>query len=179
MSGTTVEPPKSAPSEQDCVTRTAEGVRPIRFIECSVAAPGWLLKWYGINANPARNLPSTIVDSELMLAAKGIARELFSSELANGVHNVGFGIIHQGTLGNWLLINWWAQGILLYHRLYHAGFKNPATFTPRTDALLACIWELPVFGFERDAWVRSIRERRDERGSQIERYLEARFDDDV
>lgn len=138
-----------------------------------------MLKWYGINANPSRNLPSTIVDAELMSAARGIARELLTSKLSDGAHGLGFGVLHQGTLGNWLLINWWARGILLYQRVYQAGPESAATFVLRTDGLLACIWELSVLSFERDAWVRSIRESSHGRGSQVESYLEARFDDDV
>jgi len=44
---------------------------------------------------------------------------------------------------------------------------------------LACIWELRVISFERDAWVQSIRGSNGDRAQQIATYLEVRFDGDV
>ena len=63
MSDRVLELMETPPAGATRLPNPAESLRPIRFIERSVPAPGWSWKWYGINANPTLNLPSTIVDA--------------------------------------------------------------------------------------------------------------------
>lgn len=65
---------------------------------------------------------------------------------------LGFLILHEGEMGAWLLLDWWAHGDILCQRL---SLDAGTGFAPVDDRpLAACVWELPIIAHERDAWVR-------------------------
>jgi hypothetical protein len=133
-------------------------LRPIRFIELWHPGDDWTFKIYGINADARRNAASTIVDQVFLSAAKRTASAAlqgaeFSSE---AVHKAGCIILHQGILGNWLLLDWWSHQILWNQLLFRSESAERPQFQPVATGIVGCVWELPLMSFERDAWVQSI-----------------------
>ena len=70
-----------------------------------------------------------------------------------GAAGPGFAVIHEGEVGVWLLLDWWAHGDILCQRL---SLKTADGGFEAQDhrPLAACVWELPILAHERDAWVR-------------------------
>jgi hypothetical protein len=69
---------------------------------------------------------------------------------------VGFACIHQGKTGNFAFIDWWADENELHHHVYVSTDAAPETFRYVTpDGLIACVWDLRLMWFEREAWVSS------------------------
>lgn len=63
-------------------------------------------------------------------------------------------IVHVGTGGVWLLLDWWEQGDMLMHRHFHASIDDPARFTDVAPQHVGpCVWELAVQAHERQAWL--------------------------
>jgi hypothetical protein len=88
-------------------------------------------------------------------------------------HGLGFIIIHQGKIANWLLTDWWESEILMHQRLYRSSPAEPSAFSPVQTDLVACIWELKVIEFQRAAWISSMSDPAT--GCDAERYLKAHF----
>lgn len=115
---------------------------------------GRVLKVYGMFAEPERG--SILPESEwLQQQAASVLRE----PLQPGDHPVGFLILHYGMDGNYLLVSQWYDANMLKHwvRGSAVGAEGRITFTPLAQRdLIACIWELEVIKFERDAWVNTV-----------------------
>ena len=74
-----------------------------------------------------------------------------------GRHGVGFVVVHDGDLGRWALYFWWAEQILLHQRLYVSPISRPLHLEPAPDdGLVACLCELPVMAYERQAWIQHV-----------------------
>ena len=68
-------------------------------------------------------------------------------------HGPGFAIVHQGRDGAYLLIGRWHAGHNLASDTYRIADKLDGTVRLVPLELFACIWEMAVYAFERDAWV--------------------------
>jgi hypothetical protein len=93
-------------------------------------------------------------------------------------HGVGFLILHYGMDGDYLLVSQWYDANMLKHwvRGAETGAGGSVTFAPLVQRdLIACVWELEVIKFERDAWVRTVlaRGRLDQAG--LDAYVGATF----
>ena len=123
--------------------------RPVRFREIWTPG-GWRIKVYGIAYGKPEPEPA------LVRAAKAAAQPALPPPGSPDVYDVGFLIVHEGQDGAWALLDWWAEGDLLYHHLFARPLGSDADLVPVTSGLTACVWELPVLSFERDAWVREV-----------------------
>ncbi|RIY00734.1 hypothetical protein D3218_09985 [Aureimonas flava] len=83
------------------------------------------------------------------------ARDLVGAEDLGGAE-LGFAIVHRGEEAVWLLLHWWMPGGMLAERLWRRPLDGTAAFEPVDRPLMACVWELPVIGFERDAYVETV-----------------------
>lgn len=130
-----------------------------------IRAQGWTVKLYGIShGRPA------VEDGMLDAAAEaGLAHLPAAAE--PGVFDIGFVIAHQGQDAEWVLVHWWQTGGVLARRLLVRPCGAVHAFTTAPDHLLACVWELPVLAFERDAWVRFV--LADPSEPDLDGYLEA------
>ena len=77
----------------------------------------------------------------------------------DGDHPLGFLILHYGMDGDYLLVSQWYDANMLKHwvrgSVTDAG--GHTTFAPLAQRdLVACVWELEVIRFERDAWVNTV-----------------------
>jgi len=116
----------------------------------------WQLKAYGIHCDLSRKAGSTI-DAGVAAAARSHVRGRLREADAEGHdHGVGFVIIHQGILANWLLLHWWTYGNICCEALSRSLAHDPETFTPYSGSAMACVWELEAIGFERRAWIQHV-----------------------
>lgn len=111
---------------------------------------GWTLKLYGIS----HGQPS--VDADLLTAAATAAEVSLPPVTQAAVFGFGFVIAHHGQHAQWALVDWWQEGGVLAQQLLSRPIGDRAPLAPTTGHLMACVWEMSVQGFERDAWVRYV-----------------------
>ena len=112
---------------------------------------GWRIKIYGISAYQ-ESLPDKLVSNGI--------RETFSRlpqpAIINDRYGVGFLIIHQGTMRNWFLLDWWEKEDIMHHFLFSSPLDNYENITPEKDkSLIACVHELKIISFESEAWIKT------------------------
>ncbi|MDT7540667.1 MAG: hypothetical protein QOE33_571 [Acidobacteriota bacterium] len=159
-------------SKQPIELRESYQPRPIRFLE-EWRDAGWRLKVYGIAYKSERPR------AELIEAAKRIARErLPQPAVAESRYGVGFVGVHDGRNANFIFIDWWADENELHHHVYTSGSDELEKFDYATPTgLSACVWDLRVQSFERDAWVEEVLKNTD--SASVERYMTRRLNEDV
>jgi hypothetical protein len=128
----------------------------------------WRLKVYTIAYG------QVAVDSDLIEAARVVTRERIGAARNRQDHyEVGFVGIHQGKTGNFVFVDWWAHENELYHHVYTSTSREPTALRYMTPTgLTACVWDIQLIGFERDAWVEHVL-RKDE-APDVEGYLRAK-----
>lgn len=72
-----------------------------------------------------------------------------------GFHGPGFAVLHEGRDGAYLLVARWYAGHNLASDTYRV-VRSGEGFALERMSLFACIWEMSVYAFERDAWVRTV-----------------------
>jgi len=70
-------------------------------------------------------------------------------------HAVGFLMVHYARDGNYLLISRWYGGNMLKHELFRLTHTEDGWQAEplRSTNIIACVWELQIITFERQAWV--------------------------
>lgn len=146
--------------------------RPIRFMELWQES-GWQIKIYGIAYD--RELPR----AELLDAAKNVARERLAQVPSDmSTYGVGFLGVHDGRGVNFVFLDWWAEENELHHHVYVSPKDRPSAFTYVTPSgLTACVWDLRVMCFERQAWLDSV--LKNPHGPNLGMYLESRLNEDA
>ncbi len=77
-------------------------------------------------------------------------------------HGPGFVIVHYARDGDYLLISRWYGGNMLKHELFQL-VQNAEGWQAeplRSTNIVACVWELQVIAFERQAWVATVMTKR-------------------
>ncbi len=144
--------------------------RPIRFLELWRES-GWRLKVYGIAYQ--RPLPRP----ELIEAAKAVVRPHLLEALPK-CYGVGFLGVHDGRGANFVFLDFWADENELHHHVYVSPTDKPAQLEYVTPTgLAACVWDLRVLCFERQAWIDAV--LANPTGPDLERYLACRLNEDV
>jgi hypothetical protein len=128
--------------------------RPIRFLELW-AVEGWRIKVYGIAFARPRPRP------ELVAAAQQVAAQHLRTVPAGLRHyHLGFLGVHDGRTANFVFIDYWADENELHHHVFVSPTAQPGEFTCVTPSgLSACVWDLRLQSFERDAWVAHVLQR--------------------
>jgi hypothetical protein len=141
-------------------------VRPLGTFEHD----GWRLKVYGIAYRGAA--PS----AELLGAAQGIAAQTLPFPATfDGRYGVGFLGVHAGRGHDFVFVDWWEDENELHHHVFVAPSAEPDAFRDVTaTGLSACVWDLSVICFERQAWLETV--LTDPDGPDIEAYLGRRLD---
>ena len=151
--------------------REAYAMRPIRC-RGVLEAEGWRLKLYEAAYDRERPRP------ELVEAAKGLVNRLPQPPDSDGRYGVGFLCAHDGRGGCYAFVDWWADENELHHLIYTAPADRPAELEPVGPGdLTACVWDLAIMAFEREAWLDTVLKNPD--GPDLDRYLEVTFDGDV
>lgn len=144
--------------------------RPICFLELWETF-GWRLKVYGIAYR--RSVPRP----ELIAAAKVVAHQRLL-ESANDQKNYGVGFlgIHDGRTANFVFVDWWAEENELHHHVYVSHTDKPEMLEYVTPTgLVACVWDLRVLSFERQAWVDTILKKPN--NPDLEAYVQSRLEE--
>jgi hypothetical protein len=146
--------------------------RPIRFLELWQEGP-WRLKVYGIAYDRPAPRP------ELVAAAKAAARKRVARVPSSLLHySVGFLGIHDGRTANFVFVDWWASENELHHHVYVSPTAEPAKLTYETPSgLVACVWDLRVVCFERQAWLDTV--LKNPGAPDFEAYLAQRLNENV
>ena len=106
------------------------------------------------------------------------AASVFPAPPQPGDHPVGFLILHYGSEGDYLLVSQWYDADMLKHWVRGAvvDADGHTTFTPLAQRdLVACVWELEVIKFERDAWVNTVLARGELDQDALDAYLATTF----
>jgi len=146
--------------------------RPVRFLELWQTS-NWKIKVYGIAYQCALPRPA------LIEAAKAITHNHLQ-KLQNGKthYGVGFLGVHDGRGANFIFFDYWADENELHHHVYVSPSDEPHQLEYVTPTgLTACVWDLSVQCFERQAWVETV--LANPNGPDIGAYLEHRMNSDV
>ena len=132
---------------------------------------GWRVKVYGIAYRRPAPRP------ELLAVAKKIAAEILPRPAdAEGRYGVGFLGVHDARGGCFVFVDWWADENELHHHPFLG--PSPEELRPaRPEDSIACLWDLAVVAFERQAWLHAV--LKNPHGPDLERYLAAQLNDDV
>lgn len=127
---------------------------------------GFRMKVYGIayrGERPAQKLCN---------AARNVAAiRLAESALDTRHYGVGFVGIHEGKGANFVFIDWWADKNELHHHAYISADDDRTNLVYQTPSgLIACVWDLHVLAFEREAWVNNVMKQH--RSPDIPGYLD-------
>lgn len=146
--------------------------RPIRFLELW-SQIGWRVKTYGIAYQHSLPRP------ELVVAAKKIALPYLAPTSEDIRHyHVGFLGVHDGRGANFVFFDYWADENELHHHVYVSPSDQPQELQYVTPTgLIACVWDLRLMAFERQAWVENV--LANPAGPNLEAYLDCRLNEDV
>ena len=146
--------------------------RPIRFLDLW-RVDDWRIKVYGIAHAQPQPRP------ELIAAAQRVAARQLSS-LPDGLrhYHVGFLGVHDGRTSNFVFLDFWADENELHHHVFVSPTAEPDQFIYVTPTgLSACVWDLRLQAFERDAWVACILQR--SASPDFDAYLNTTLDAEV
>lgn len=136
-----------------------------------LAVDDYRLKRYELRAPSVADGPR-LSDDEW----KALLRMALPSVHEEREHRVGFAILHYAVDGNYLLASRWYGGNMLKHESFTLlssaeGWRLSSLLDSR---IIACVWELEVIAFERNAWVRTAMSRG---GTELalEHYLDTTF----
>jgi hypothetical protein len=107
----------------------------------------WRVKQYLVTVD------ELAVDPAVVEAAESFLPKLLPSS-ASTSPRVAFSVLHKGMDAIWLNLYAWVYGEILHCRAASATFDAPTVFTPLSEPLIGCVWELPALVHERSAWVR-------------------------
>ncbi|TDV48951.1 hypothetical protein [Actinophytocola oryzae] len=109
----------------------------------------WRVKQYLVTVT------RTVLDGAVVEAAQAHLPKLLPSAAATDwTPRVAFSVLHRGLDAIWLNLYAWVYGEILHCRAANAPQTGEPVFTPLTEPLIGCVWELPALVHERSAWVR-------------------------
>jgi hypothetical protein len=121
--------------------------RPIEFVGLRRHA-GWTLKEYSITWGSGA-LQREEFEAGLRLLLAGLPEPAPEA----GRPGLGFLIAHRGRGADYVVLAWWDRENELPLRV---AVRDGAAWRPARGGESACVWDLQVIGFERDAWVATV-----------------------
>jgi hypothetical protein len=83
----------------------------------------------------------------------------------------GFTIAHDAATAGLAVVYWWANENEIHKHVFAAPLGDPGALEPADGTAMACVWELEVIDFERQAWLEDVLKAGDP-----DRYLERALD---
>ncbi|WP_136444101.1 hypothetical protein [Pacificoceanicola onchidii] len=116
------------------------------------------LKVYSLIAPSYGNPPVPSTEKIKELLGKGLPDPELEED-----HKIGFGILHWAGDGLYTLTNTWYDANMLRLRAFLIDEFDSAE--PKMESLdhlnvITCVWELEIYKYERDLWVRSVLEQK-------------------
>ena len=125
--------------------------RKVQFIN-QATHNDWRIKVYGISVS-SKPLAEELVCNALNILLPNLPEAAITDQR----YGVGFLIIHQGTMRNWFLLDWWETEDIMHHLLFSSPLDAPDSITAEPDtSLIACVHELQVINFESEAWIKTM-----------------------
>ena len=148
-------------------------VRPVRFLELWRNG-GWAVKMYGISTEDERP-PPMLVDTAREIAVSCLPHPPLTEER----YGTAFVIVHEApAFFNTVIVDWWERVNELRHHVFRAQPEAPTRFHEITaSGEAACVWELRVQAFEREAWLLHVLQN--EGGPDLDGYLAQGFSGNV
>ncbi len=138
-----------------------------------VEVNGRVLKAYAMFAHPESH--AAVPEPEWIARH---AATVLAEAPQQGDHPTGFLILHYGAEGVYLLVSQWYDADMLKHWVRGASVdaEGVTRFVPLAQRdLIACVWELEVIKFERDAWVNTVMARGKLDQEALDAYLATTF----
>ena len=107
----------------------------------------WVLKGYHLTLAGAEIEPTTAA------AAVEHLGTIVDAPL-EGEPSHGFYVLHHGEDALWLIVWTWRYADIVTVACSRASLDPPTVFTPLSEPLAGCVWELAALVHERSAWVR-------------------------
>ncbi|SDP95631.1 hypothetical protein SAMN04487905_1182 [Actinopolyspora xinjiangensis] len=139
-----------------------------------VEVRGRVWKTYTMFANPHDS--AVLPDMEWL--RESVASVLSELPPHGRDHEVGFLILHYGMEDAYLLLSQWYDADMLKHWVRGSVIDadGNTTFVPLAQQdLIACVWELEVIKFERDAWVNTVLTHGQLDKTSLDAYLDTTF----
>jgi hypothetical protein len=112
---------------------------------------GWRLKEYSVVYAGAA-LDRDMFAEGLALALPTLPRPAVTLQRPG----VGFVILHQGRGISYLVVGWWDRENEIFSRTFWRPFGADSLWREGTSGETACVWDLQVFWFEREAYLRHV-----------------------
>ncbi|WP_416150753.1 isochorismatase [Salipaludibacillus sp. HK11] len=145
--------------------------RPIRFIELW-EIEGWKIKVYGISTK--KEYPDK---NNIVLGKKIAVEQLNNIEIQTEIYQLGFIIIHETQEGVFILIDYWTGENMLCNHAFYKDYNSTTISYLTPTGLTACVWELRIINFERNAWVEHI--LLNDQDVNINNYLKDALNEDI
>jgi hypothetical protein len=125
--------------------------RYVRLLHLWIAGD-WRLKVYGISREPRGP------GADLVAAARELALEVLPQPAVTvSRYGVGFVGVHQGRGANLVFVDWWERQNELHHHAWRSADASPNELEYVSPlGIAACIWDLAIMSFEREAWINSV-----------------------
>lgn len=128
------------------------------------------LKAYGITAHVERE--SDIIPTDLVRAARDHTIRIEAEARTEGGHfNLGFVVVHEGLVGTWLLMDWWAHDDIRCQLLSLAQHSAAPRFESVSRPLAACVWEALPIAHESHAWVKHMLSDKPDREAYLSDWM--------
>lgn len=122
-----------------------------------VKLPSWRvsalhLKVYGLILEDHQ-----ISEDALAEALEFVNKDVLQKVAQTGDSNdLGFVIIHAGSLGLSVSAHWWTQGSVLCQCFYRRLYDSDAPLDMSLRASIGCVWELAIIDAEREIWMQTM-----------------------
>jgi hypothetical protein len=125
----------------------------------------WRVKAYGL-ARADRPPRRALVDEARSVVADALPDPAETEDR----YGVGFAIVHEGTDGDYVLVDHWFSENMLRNQVYWRRAQEPALWPAPAGGPTVCVWELAILAHERQAWIDEVLAR-DSRG--LTAYLDS------
>jgi hypothetical protein len=113
-----------------------------------VTAQAMSFKLYGLTAPGTRVSPEMRRQTDHILHTDVPVR----ANQMGACNNLGFAIIHPGTQGLTIAVQWWAQGSVLCQHIHRQRYDDPDPMDTISRPAVACVWELAIINAEQELW---------------------------
>jgi len=106
--------------------------------------------------------------------------QAFNGWQAQNDHNVGFAILHLADDGLYFLASVWNDANMIRHKVLGLSYDadgNTVIAPLGEPSIIACVWELKLMSFERDAWIECVLNKKPKQLNEqlTQDYLNCRY----
>lgn len=122
-----------------------------------------VFKVYGLSA-PGKAVSQNMITTSEAFIADEVRERVESMGESN---DLGFIIIHPGTIGLSISAHWWVQGSVLCQHIYRKHYADAKPLDTINRPVVACVWELALINAEQEAWRKTMMTDRPDRDDYL------------